>query len=429
MNRVLIITYYWPPSGGAGVQRWLKFAKYLPQSGWEPIILTVDPDYAAYPSIDNTLEKDVTEGLKVYRTKATDWFRIYRKDKSKIPSAGFALNFDNTWKGKLTRFIRGNLFIPDPRRGWNKFAYKEACRIITNYNISHLITTSPPHSTQLIGLQLKKKFPEIAWISDMRDAWTDIYYYKMFYPTRIAAAIDAGYEKRVLGTADRIITVGNNLLTTFSSKKPGTAEKITMIPNGFDDEDFLSVKMTLPERFTITYIGTISEAYPTDALIEALAELERKGHDFLLRFVGTIPGELILKIRGSLQVGKTEFIPYTEHNEAIKLMASSSLLLLIIPVTKRSNAITPGKVFEYIATGKPVLYIGPADGDAAFHLEKCGQKGMFDGSDPAEIGEFIMKTMKMEVPEQFSCRMDYSRKWLTESLCNVLESSGEQQSK
>ena len=129
-DKVLILTYYWPPSGGAGVQRWLKFAKYFPESGWDPIILTVDPARAAYPVTDNSLTDELPAKIKVHKTPVFDYFSIYKKDKTRIPSAGFANNSDNTFKGKVLRFIRGNFFIPDPRRGWNKFAYDKACEII-----------------------------------------------------------------------------------------------------------------------------------------------------------------------------------------------------------------------------------------------------------------------------------------------------------
>jgi hypothetical protein len=157
--KVLIITYYWPPGSGAGVQRWLKFARYLPSLGWEPVILTVDPGYATFPATDQTLLNEISEGLEIYKTKARDWFRIYGRDKTKIPSAGFAANDNRSFGGKIIKFIRGNFFIPDPRRGWNRYAYREACRLIEKKDIRHIITTSPPHSTQLIGLALKKKIP------------------------------------------------------------------------------------------------------------------------------------------------------------------------------------------------------------------------------------------------------------------------------
>jgi hypothetical protein len=135
MKKVLIIAYYWPPSGGAGVQRWLKFSKYLPQYGWQPVILTVDPEYASYPALDISLEKEIAEGIEIFRTRATDWFRIYSNDKSKVPSAGFARNMDNSFGGKISRFIRGNFFIPDPRRGWNRFAFRKASEIIKKEDI------------------------------------------------------------------------------------------------------------------------------------------------------------------------------------------------------------------------------------------------------------------------------------------------------
>jgi glycosyltransferase involved in cell wall biosynthesis len=421
MRRLLVITYYWPPAGGAGVQRWLKFSKYLPLYGWEPVILTVDPQYAVYPALDNTLSKDIPDHIEVIRTKATDWFRLYGSDKSKVPSSGFAVNMDNSLRGKISRFIRGNFFIPDPRRGWNKYAFKKACEIIETQKINHIITTSPPHSTQLIGLSLKKRFPAITWISDLRDPWTDIYYYKLFYPSKISAAIDASYERRVLRNADRILTVGKNLAETFSSRIKEARAKMQIISNGYDEEDFEGIDMTLPDRFTITYIGTMSEAYPMDTFMDALSVIDKTGHDFLFRFVGNIPGDLKTKVTDSIGREKTEFIPYSEHPEAIKLMASSSLLLLVVPLAESNKAITPGKLFEYIATGKPVLYIGPVEGDPASHLRVCGHSGIFSGQSTDDIERFILETMKAGVSRSFIKHPEYSRKMLTQKLGEVLE--------
>jgi len=225
MNKVLIVTYYWPPSGGAGVQRWLKFSKCLPEFGWNPIILTVDPAYAAYPVTDFSLKGDLPESVKVYSTPAINYFGIYKKDKSRIPSAGFANNTDNSIKGKILRFIRGNFFLPDPRKGWNKYAFKKACELIETEGIKNIITTSPPHSTQLIGLKIKNKYRAIKWIADLRDPWTDIYYYKQFYPTFISKYIDQKLEESVLKNADKIITVGDSLKNLFSLKIKGTESK------------------------------------------------------------------------------------------------------------------------------------------------------------------------------------------------------------
>ena len=283
-KKVLIITYYWPPSGGAGVQRWLKFAKYLPESGWEPVILTIDSEYAAYPVTDNSLASELPLSVKIHKTPAIDYFSIYKKDKSKIPAAGFANSVDNTLKGKLLRFIRGNFFIPDPSRGWNKYAFKKACEIIGTEGIKHVITTSPPHSTQLIGLKIKKKYPGIKWIADLRDPWTDIYYYEQFYPTFISRIIDSGFEKNVLKNADRIITVGASLKSLFSSKVKGVENKTDVVTNGYDQADFKGITAIAPSRFTITYVGTLSDIYPVGGLIASLKYLRSEGKDFVLRY-------------------------------------------------------------------------------------------------------------------------------------------------
>lgn len=389
MNKVLIITYYWPPSGGAGVQRWLRFAKYLPKLGWEPVILTIDPEYATYPALDNSLLNEVPDALEVHRTKATDWFRIYTRDKSKIPSSGFARSESNSLKDKLSRFIRGNFFIPDPRRGWNKFAFKKACELIESTGITRIITTSPPHSTQLIGLKLKKKYPAIKWIADLRDPWTDIYYYDQFYPTFLSKKIDAYYEHKVLERADRIITVGPSLKTLFESKLEGISDKTDILTNGYDEDDFIGITPKNISRFTITYVGTLSEKYPIGGFLKALTILVKNGRDFLFRFAGTVPEKIKQKISLVIPKASLEFIPYLPHNEAIKKMTDSSLLLLIIPENPNNNNITTGKIFEYIASGKPVICIGPKDGDAAMILSesKCGQT--FADSDHSGILSYL----------------------------------------
>ena len=421
MKKVLIISYYWPPSGGAGVQRWLKFAKYLPHYGWEPVILTVDPEYATYPALDPGLGKELPGSLKVYRTKATDWFRFYAKDKTKVPSAGFATNADNSFKGKISRFIRGNFFIPDPRKGWNSFAFKKACEIINNEDINYIITTSPPHSTQLIGLRLKKKFPRINWVCDLRDTWTDIYYYDLFYPTPLAKLIDRQYEQKVLTVADRILTVGDNLALSFGKSIPGS-KKITVIPNGYDEEDFTDITTSRSERFTISYIGTISASYPINGLLKALKTLADSGQDFILRFAGAVPEQIKTEIVTVLGETRTEFAGYLEHKLAIRMLKSSDLLLLVIPDTKQNKIITPGKVFEYLATGKPVLYIGPSDGDAARHLTSCSHKGLFDPSDTDKMIKFIRETMDCPSEDKEMKYRRYSRQKLTGELSTMLNS-------
>ena len=419
MNKVLIVTYYWPPGSGAGVQRWLKFAKYLPALGWEPVILTVDPEYAAYPAIDLSLSKEISSSLTVHRTRATDWFRFYNKDKSKIPSAGFATNDNKSLAGKIIRFIRGNFFIPDPRKGWNKFAIKEACRLIDQGEIKHIITTSPPHSSQLIGLELKKRYPSITWLADLRDPWTDIYYYDSFYHTAPAKKIDKKFEQEVLLTADKIITVGKSLKNSFCEKVPGIEGKIEVITNGYDEDDFSVITPSKPELFTISYIGTLSDSYPVDSFVNAIENLARKGYKIRLRFVGAVSSgkrDLIVSKAGNII---TEFIPYVNHEAAIRYMMESSLLLLIIPDHKSNKSIITGKLFEYLASAIPILCIGPKDGDAADIIGRTSHGRCAESNDPEGITNIIDEYYSSDAEPVLIAPYIYNRAALTGKLVSL----------
>ncbi len=420
MNKVLIITYYWPPSGGAGVQRWLKFSKYLSQYGWEPVILTVDKAYAAFPALDASLEKDIPEKTKIFRTKATDWFRFYEKDKSKIPSGGFATNRNDSFKGKFTRFIRGNFFIPDPRRGWNRYAFKKACELIEKEDIRHIITTSPPHSSQLIGLKIKKNYPEIKWIADLRDPWTDIYYYDLFYPSFISRKIDQRYEKEVLQNADIITTVSPSLAKKLSSKVSGIAEKISIVHNGYDESDFENLNASESSRFTISYTGTLSESYPIDGFVKAVSSLIRDGNELLLRFTGHISDVLKERFVSAVGIDNLEFNPYSDHKTVIGQMLSSSMQLLVLARDPGNRSFLPGKLFEYIASGKPILCLGPTDGDTAEILDKGRFGKCFDYFDDAGISEFVSNVISDGSKGSKTPPPEFSRRDLTRKIADLL---------
>jgi glycosyltransferase involved in cell wall biosynthesis len=422
MQKVLIVTYYWPPGSGAGVQRWLKFSKYLREYGWEPVILTVDPEFAAYPATDSTLEKEIPGNLTVYRTRAKDYFRFYKSDKSKIPSSGFAAEDKKTIFSIFARFIRGNLFIPDPRRGWNKYAFRKACDIIHETGITHVITTSPPHSTQLVGLRLRKKFPEIRWIADLRDPWTDIYYYKEFFPTCLSKYIDSTYEKRVLNNADRIITVGRSLRDSFISKVPASASKIGIITNGYDSDDFEGLSSSEPSVFTISYTGTLSDKYPVYGFLEALERLTLMGVSFRLKFTGYVSENQRRLIGRYPFAQNTEFNPYAEHQAAIRSILDSSVLLLIIPDHKSSGSIITGKLFEYLASGKRVICLGPREGDAAQIIKDCGQGMTFSYTDADGISSYLEALITKPHETGSKPPEKYSRKNLSGELARLLNS-------
>ena len=420
MKRVLVITYNWPPSGGIGVRRWLKFSKHLPSYGWEPVILTVDPLYATYPALDTSLSRDVPP-VEIHKTRATDWFRLLSSDKSKIPSAGFAMNTDNSFKGRFSRFIRGNFFIPDPRRGWNRYAFRKACEIIESQKIDRIITTSPPHSTQLIGLRLKKKYPALRWIADLRDPWTDIYYYNKFYPTPVSRMIDSAYEKRVLQSADLITTVGKSLKALLGSKVPGIEEKIHVISNGFDEDDFSGIIAEQPDVFTISYIGSLSGIYPIHGFLDALRTVASKGIKYRLRFTGSVPAEIKDKLISGAGVADISFNPFSSHPTALNNMLSASALLLIIPDHESSRSIITGKMFEYLAAGKPVICLAPADGDAAAILRETRHGRTFDYSDSAGIAGYIEELASESNLPGLTPPESYSRKNIVKRVAELLE--------
>ena len=419
--KVLIITYYWPPSGGAGVQRWLKFTKYLPSSGWLPVILTVEPDYAAYPFRDESLYGEIPLDVEVYRTRAVNYFALYNRDQAKIPHAGFASGSEKSKKNLLGRFIRGNFFIPDPRKGWNRYAFRRACELIKSQNISHVITTSPPHSTQLIGLRLKRHFPYLKWVADMRDPWTDIYYYDMFKPSLPARVIDSKMEKSVLTKADKVTTVGQTLASILAGKGENIAGKIHVMPNGFDEEDFEGIVPSLPDRFTITYVGTLSTAYPVQGFIEAIRGLKINDKPVAMKFVGTVPGPILEMFPADEEGKEPELVQYSEHPAAIRHMMESSLLLLIIPDHPSNRSILTGKIFEYMATEKPILFLGPHDGDAAQLLVKCGYQGILDYHDVRGIRDFIMKVAEGKPVKRSGHHLEYSRRALSVKLGDMLD--------
>lgn len=424
----MIITYYWPPSGGAGVQRWLKFAKYLPQHGWQPVVLTVDPAYASYPQRDESLLAEVTPHCLVETTRSFELYNLYKwiTGKKQVPFGGFADSTHESRLQKLSKFLRGNFLLPDPRRGWNRYAYRRALELIKEHGIDTVITTSPPHSTQLLGLKLKRKLG-IHWIADLRDPWTDIYYYNQFKHTAAALRIDLRYERQVVEQADQLITVSEDVKRLFAAKTSlPIADRIAVIPNGYDSEDFTGVEPLKEERFVITYTGTISEAYPIEALIAALGSLEPAiKQKMKFRFVGNMPASVNEKLR--LAGLEMDLTGYVSHARSVTYLLSSDLLLLVIPRVANNKGILTGKFFEYLASQKPVLAIGPTDGDLAALIGEthCGQ--IFNYDDVLGMSHFINQTLHNPSAQGTNnlASHAYSREQLTTRIVQLLNAKNE----
>lgn len=415
-RKVLIITYYWPPSGGAGVQRWLKLSKYLCESGADCTVITVNPDEASYPVVDSSHLKDIHPAIRVIHTSTREPFGLYKKlsGRKTISYAGFA-NEKTTFKKKIVRFIRGNFFIPDARIGWNKFVLKEVASLLEKETFDSVIISTPPHSTQLVGLELKKRY-NLHWIADMRDPWTDIYYYKKLLHTRLARRKDTALEKQVLDHADQIIVVSDSIRQLFT-KKTGHRDKIVVIPNGFDPEDFVYMKSNQQkksEELLITYTGTLSDDYPIEGFIQSLRILN---FPFRIRFVG----EVSPIHRAELDEFNVEYTGYVDHDESVKYLLESDLLLLIIPNVANNEGILTGKLFEYLAAGKPILGFGPTAGDAAAIMEKCESGKMFIYADSENANLFIRSIQEKSSVTYTGNSEEIKRYSRKEQAFNILE--------
>lgn len=425
-----MITYYWPPSGGAGVQRALKFVKYLPLFDVQPIVLTVDEMKGSYPVLDGSLMNDIPQGIRVFKTDSFEPLKILSKvtNKNSIPYGGFSGQNKERLSQRLLRFIRGNFFIPDARVGWVQFAYLEACKIIDAEQVDTIFISSPPHSSQLIGLKLKKKYPHLYWIADLRDPWTDIYYYKEMPHTRMAKGKDERYERNVLDQADAVLMVSEDIKRSFiekSSAKDST--KFYVLPNGFDEDDFKDKSVADSDQFIITYVGTIADVYQPQVFFESFKKLVVKypGEKLIIRFVGSISPAISEVVHRLNLINHCEFISHVSHDEAIKYMMRSTALLLVIPEVENNKGILTGKLFEYLNTRKPIIGIGPEDGDAATIITECNAGKMFDRKDEQSI-EIYIETLfqnwnsKSLMPNQSTAVEKYSRKEQAKFLAAII---------
>jgi glycosyltransferase involved in cell wall biosynthesis len=356
--------------------------KHLPEFNLVPTVITVDEKQGAYPVLDQSLAADIPPSTRVIRTNTSEPFEFYKKltGKKEIPYGGFANQDNQSLVQKAFNFVRGNLFIPDARVGWNRFAIKASRKLLQTDPFTAIVTTSPPHSSQLIGLKLKKEFPDVKWIADLRDPWTDIYYYKELMHTALAKKIDANYEKAVIGTADAVLVTSADTKRLLVAKSPTLdSTKIHVIPNGFDEEDFGFPSEPPQDKFCITYTGTITETYNIELFLKALAEVAKRHPNipFRLRFVGKISELVRRQVEQAGITDITEIIPFVPHGESIRYLMSATMLLMGIPDVQNNFCILPGKLFEYLASNKPIICIGPLHSDADRIIDECGAGRVF----------------------------------------------------
>ncbi|MBO7617781.1 MAG: glycosyltransferase [Bacteroidales bacterium] len=431
MKRVLIITYYWPPSGGSGVQRWLKMSKYLPEYGWQPVIYTTEN--AEYPIIDPSLEKDVPADMEVIRRPIFEPYSFYKKflgiKKEETIKMGFIHEKEQKkgWKKNLSLWVRGNLFIPDARCCWIKPSVKYLKEYLKAHPVDAIISTGPPHSMHLIAMKLREDLG-IPWIADFRDPWTEIDYYNDLHLTRWADRKHHRLEREVLNKADKVVTVAPD-----GARRLGRLgnRNVRTIYNGFDRDDDTQTPVSLPDKFTITYLGVLSKAQNPEKLWEAIGELTKTNESFSkdmkIKMIGQIDNSVVQSIEAQGLSEHVSYSSYLPHSEVSAVHRGSTLLLLLLmPDSEpRAKGLVTGKLFEYMASGRPILCIGPEYGDAARILKETGAGQTVSFGDKEKIKSTLealyQKYLNHDLPSNTNTAVErYSRKALAGNYARLL---------
>lgn len=365
MKKLLIVAYYFPPSGGPGVQRVLKNVRYLPEFGWEPIVLTVSN--GQFPARDESLLEQVPDSTTVIRTKISEPYDIYRMFTGKKKGEAVDVNTikkegqKTTFKERVAEFIRATFFIPDARVGWLFTAKKMALEIIDKYGVEAIYSSSPPYTCSIIAKHAQKK-RNIPWIAGFRDPWTEF----ISTPKRwfLPAAIDRRMEHSVFNEADYVECAWQGIIKDALDKYPDLDQnKFKHVPNGFDSNDFPDSVTADNEKFTITYTGSLYGRRNPDSLFKAIRQLidnnKIKHEDFNLRFVGRFGSEVVEMFEKSGFSESIETVSYVPHHESIRYLMKSDALLLIVDESKESEEIVPGKVYEYVGVKRPIIAIAP----------------------------------------------------------------------
>ena len=427
-KKILIITYYWPPAGGPGVQRWLKFAKYLPEFGWKPVIYT--PENPSYPLLDESLMKDVPKDLEIVKTKILEPYQLaekLNKSNKKFKAGQFDVGKNQSWKSKLSIWVRGNFFIPDARVFWVKPSVKFLEQYLTENQIEVVVTSGPPHSLHLIGLNLKKKLPNLKWIADFRDPWTEISYYKHLKLTKSSDQKHRQLESEVFRNAD--ITLATSYTDAENFRKNGA--NAICITNGFDESDSNTQTLkssNIQAKFTLSYIGVLEQLRNPENLWKALNDLvtenEEFAEKFTLKFAGRIDDKILNSIEHSHLKNHILNLGYLSHDKAIEEMQTSEILLITNFPNDSSKGIIPGKIFEYLATGKQIISFGPKDADVSKILNETQAGKHFSYYDSGKIKEFILEKFELwkygNLSENTQNIEQFSRKNLTKKLAEIL---------
>ncbi|WP_339628782.1 glycosyltransferase family 4 protein [uncultured Maribacter sp.] len=423
MRKVLVITYYWPPAGGPGVQRWLKFVKYLRDFDVEPVLYI--PENPHYPLTDSTFLKDIPSDLIIYKHPIKEPYRLaslFSNKKTKRISSGIIQSKNQSFIEKIFLWIRGNLFIPDARKFWVKPSVNYLKGVLEKEGIDTIITTGPPHSVHLIGYYLKQIKP-VSWIADFRDPWTTIGYHKKLKLTSSAKRKHKLLESKVLKSADKIIVTS---ATTKKEFEQITEQPIKVITNGFDSE--ISSTQKLDKKFTISHIGSMLTGRNPVKLWQVLSDLLKNNVDFKnalhLQFIGVISNDVLQSLNDLGLQAHFEVVGYVSHEKAIEFQKASQILLLVEIDSQETIGIIPGKLFEYMAAKRPILGVGPKNWEVADIITDTKSGYIFEYSDDIALKNVILdwfaQFQKGELSVSSKDIEQYSRRELTRKLAEYI---------
>ena len=427
MKTALLINYYWPPSGGAGVQRWLKMSRYMNQFGWKLVVYT--PSNPDVPVEDLSLLAEIPEQLEVVTYPIWEphgWYKLVtgRGRDSNVYSGFINESGERSTLDRLAIWIRGNLFIPDPRRFWVRPSVKRLDQLIRQRTFDSIVSTGPPHSMHLIAQKLAAKH-QIPWVADFRDPWTGIDYYGELMLTGFADRRQHKLELSVLRSASRIVTVSPSWARDLGSLCDRDVDVIT---NGFDEQDFQLPAPGLDQGFTICHLGSMNRDRNPHALWQALARLQRAQHPLLSKLrvtlLGAVDNEVVKTVASLGLKNHVELAGFISHELAIERMRASQVLLLPINRTANAAGVIPGKFFEYLGARRPILLIGPPAGDAASLVQQCEAGEVLDFDDVDGVEQVLLNWyQRYEADELYlgGGAIDaYSRRALAEQYAGLL---------
>jgi glycosyltransferase involved in cell wall biosynthesis len=423
MKSVLIITYYWPPAGGPGVQRWLKFVKYLPDCGIRPVVYV--PENPFYPQQDESLLDEIPKDVEIIRRPIKEPYNmagLLARKKTRQLSSGIIDSEDHGLLQKFLLYVRGNLFIPDARIGWVKPSVRYLKARLKEKPVDWVITTGPPHSLHLIGDGLKRSLG-VNWLADFRDPWTSIHYHDKLKMTSRTLKRHRELEKMILLNADRVVVTSHSTREEFEQI---SGRSIDLITNGFDG--IVQVADAPSGRFVMAHIGSLlSQRNPQSlwqAISELVAEVDGFREDLELQLTGNVSEQVVAAIKGFGLSEQLVLKGYVSHQLARTLQAKASVLLLIESNRPETRAIIPGKLFEYMASGRPIVAIGPSQSDMQRILVETRSGSFFDYQQKEQLKLHIADLYKRFKSGNLTVSgrslEDYSRRSLTAKLAELL---------